>query len=109
GDCYRFWRESEPVLGHVSRSSEVPYSDVLRARWHRALRTGGLAIDTEAHFHHSADLELHGPLLRDLDALQGLRVLSGAGLANLALKNAEVPEFQPVSMTEFIDNIIQKL
>lgn len=74
----------------------------------RAGISASIMIHAEFHLHDAADLELYGSLLWNLDALERLGILGGACRTDLALKHAEVTEFQAVAATQLIDDVIQK-
>lgn len=66
-------------------------------------------VAAEFQLHDATDFEFDGTLFRYLDPLEGLWILRDAGGADLALEDAEVPEFQTVALPEFVDDLIQKV
>ena len=67
-----------------------------------------MTVKPELHLHHTANLELHGALLRDFDPFKRFWILSGTSLAELALKHAEVSELQAVTSAKLLNNVIQE-
>ena len=96
----------------LTNRPDVPFRRLLRGASGRRARCGGFRIRSHALleflFHESADLELHGPFRRDVDALEGLGVLRGPRGATFGLEDAEVAELQPVAPAEFFDDLIEE-
>ena len=58
--------------------------------------------------HHAADLELDRAFRGDLDAFERLGVLSRSGGSLFTLEDPEVSEFQPVTASKLVNDLVEK-
>ena len=58
--------------------------------------------------HEPADLELHSLAGWNVNTFERLWILSHSGSTFLDFKDTEVSEFKPVSLTQFVDHLIEE-
>ena len=72
------------------------------------MRGGRVHAFLQLDLHHSAGLELDGPLGRHLDAFERLWILCDSRGAAFNFKHAEVAKFQPVAVSKLVDDLAQE-